>query len=43
MKRQKLDINVLKEAKDNLEKLAKMELKEMLETIDEDTPTEDFN
>ena len=43
MKRQRLDINVLKEAQANLEHLAKMELKEMLEHIDgqtENTNTE---
>lgn len=37
MKKQRLDINVLKEAQAQLESLAKLELKEMLEHLDEQT------
>jgi hypothetical protein len=36
MKRQRLDISVLKDAQKNLESLAKLELKEMLEHFDEE-------
>jgi hypothetical protein len=35
MKRERLDINVLKEAQTQLENLAKLELKQMLEHLDE--------
>jgi hypothetical protein len=35
MKRERLDINVLKEAQANLENLAKLEIKEMLKHLDE--------
>jgi hypothetical protein len=37
MKKERLDINVLKEAQANLENLVKLELKEMLEHLDEQT------
>lgn len=36
MKRERLDINVLKEAQAQLESLAKLEIKEMLERLDEE-------
>ena len=37
MKRERLDINVLKQAQANLENLAKLELQEMLQKLDEET------
>jgi hypothetical protein len=36
MKKERLDINVLKQAQQNLENLAKLELKEMLQKLDEE-------
>jgi hypothetical protein len=36
MKKERLDINVLKEAQRNLENLAKLELQEMLQKLDEE-------
>jgi hypothetical protein len=36
MKKQRLDIDVLREAQANLENLAKMELREMLEHLDKE-------
>ena len=36
MKKQRLDLNVLKEAQENLESLAKLEIKEMLERLDQE-------
>jgi hypothetical protein len=37
VKRERLDINVLKQAQANLENLAKLELQEMLQKLDEET------
>jgi hypothetical protein len=39
VKRERLDINVLKQAQENLENLAKLELKEMLQKFDEEAET----
>jgi hypothetical protein len=36
VKKERLDINVLKEAQRNLENLAKLELQEMLKKLDEE-------
>jgi hypothetical protein len=36
VKRERLDINVLKEAQAQLESLAKLEIKEMLERLDQE-------
>jgi hypothetical protein len=36
VKKERLDINVLKEAQRNLENLAKLELQEMLQKLDEE-------
>jgi hypothetical protein len=36
MKKERLDINVLRQAQQNLENLAKLELKEMLQKLDEE-------
>lgn len=37
MKRERLDITVLRRAQKNLENLAKLELKEMIQKLDEET------
>jgi hypothetical protein len=37
VKRERLDINVLRQAQQNLESLAKLELQEMLQKLDEET------
>jgi hypothetical protein len=37
VKRERLDINVLRQVQQNLESLAKLEIKEMLQKLDEET------
>jgi len=40
VKRERLDINVLRQAQQNLESLAKLELQEMLQKLDEEVEEE---